>query len=362
MKVAIYGAGIYGKAFFKALQSNKIKVDMFIDQFTDKRYLDGVPIYKIEEVRNKNIKVYIATSLNNNEEIPTILKKNNYTNISSFKQSLCEIDNVLSFLIKTNILWMREKNVVNKYDVKKFYHLLKDEKSKKILDMIIAFRETLDMKYYVVPDDSSTQYLPSDIPIFQSINTLNLIDCGAFVGDTVHSFISLTQQHNIKVDTIISFEADSKNIEKLNQEIQHQKKLAPSTNFIVYPAGVWSKNKFLHFSNDGDSASKILGVANETTISIPVFSLDSTVKNMNINYIKMDIEGAELKALEGAKEIIRQQSPILAICLYHHPSHLWKIPLLINKMNPNYDMYIRVYGHLGLETVLYCVPKGYNNV
>jgi len=66
----------------------------------------------------------------------------------------------------------------------------------------------------------------------------------------------------------------------------------------------------------------------------------------------------ELEAIKGAKEIISEQSPILAICLYHKPSHLWEIPLLINEINPNYDMYIRVYGHLGLETVLYCVPKG----
>ncbi|HPE80842.1 MAG TPA: hypothetical protein PKZ35_12640 [Gammaproteobacteria bacterium] len=49
--------------------------------------------------------------------------------------------------------------------------------------------------------------------------------------------------------------------------------------------------------------------------------------------------------------------PLLAICVYHKPEDLWELPLLISEINPNYDMHLRVHSHMGLSTVLYCVPR-----
>ena len=63
------------------------------------------------------------------------------------------------------------------------------------------------------------------------------------------------------------------------------------------------------------------------------------------------------EAILGMKNIIKNQSPSLAICLYHKPQDLWDLPLLINEINPNYNMYLRIYGSMGLELVLYCVNK-----
>ena len=68
--------------------------------------------------------------------------------------------------------------------------------------------------------------------------------------------------------------------------------------------------------------------------------------------------GAELAALEGAKSLIQTQQPVLAICVYHKPKDLWELPQFIDQLQPNYDMYLRVHEHLGLSTVLYCIPKG----
>jgi len=44
----------------------------------------------------------------------------------------------------------------------------------------------------------------------------------------------------------------------------------------------------------------------------------------------------------GMKKIIQEQSSSLAICLYHKPQDLWELPLLINGINPNYDMHLRI--------------------
>lgn len=70
-------------------------------------------------------------------------------------------------------------------------------------------------------------------------------------------------------------------------------------------------------------------------------------------FIKMDIEGAELEALEGAKNTIVKSKPKLAICLYHKPDDLWKIPLYLKKLVPEYKFYIRHHSKVRWETVLY---------
>ncbi len=75
-----------------------------------------------------------------------------------------------------------------------------------------------------------------------------------------------------------------------------------------------------------------------------------------IDFLKMDIEGSELLALEGAAKSIRHFHPKLAICVYHKPNHLFEVPLMIKAINPNYRFYLHCNGINGCETVLYGLP------
>ena len=68
---------------------------------------------------------------------------------------------------------------------------------------------------------------------------------------------------------------------------------------------------------------------------------------------KMDIEGAELQALEGMENMIKQDIPKLAICLYHRPQDMWEIPLYLYQIMPNYQFLIRHHDFEDNETVLY---------
>lgn len=74
-----------------------------------------------------------------------------------------------------------------------------------------------------------------------------------------------------------------------------------------------------------------------------------------VTLIKMDIEGAEQEALLGAKRIISEYQPKLAICIYHRIEDLWEIPLLIKELNPEYHLYIRNYEDRLDEIVCYAV-------
>ena len=72
-----------------------------------------------------------------------------------------------------------------------------------------------------------------------------------------------------------------------------------------------------------------------------------------VDYIKMDIEGSEIAALEGAHETILKHRPKLGICVYHRPTDLWAIPNLIRRKYPFYSLYLDHHALHDEETVLY---------
>ena len=63
--------------------------------------------------------------------------------------------------------------------------------------------------------------------------------------------------------------------------------------------------------------------------------------HQKVDFIKLDIEGAELDALNKATNTIKKYNPILAICIYHKASHWYSIPETVLKINSSYKIYIR---------------------
>ncbi|MNC55831.1 hypothetical protein D3C75_1053850 [compost metagenome] len=84
-------------------------------------------------------------------------------------------------------------------------------------------------------------------------------------------------------------------------------------------------------------------------------SLDSVLNGQRASFIKMDIEGAEMEALQGAQNTIVKHRPRLAICIYHKPEDILEIPLYLKSLVPDYKFYIRHYSNYTIETVLYAI-------
>jgi hypothetical protein len=87
---------------------------------------------------------------------------------------------------------------------------------------------------------------------------------------------------------------------------------------------------------------------------IEVDTIDNIVKQ-KVDYIKLDIEGAEQDAIDGAKETIRKYKPILAICIYHKAQDWYKIPKKVLEIQSDYKVYIRHYMEGIYETVMYFI-------
>ena len=87
------------------------------------------------------------------------------------------------------------------------------------------------------------------------------------------------------------------------------------------------------------------------------------VINLEWTYNSNGIEGMELEALRGAKEIITKNKPVIAACAYHLPTDLYELPMYLKNISEEYEIFYRKYASTfrnklrNAELVMYAVPQ-----
>lgn len=168
------------------------------------------------------------------------------------------------------------------------------------------------------------------------------IDAGAFDGETIFDFCKWTSG---KYKKIIAFEPISEMCEKIEAAISDRK----LEKIQLINGATWDRQEKIKFADAGASSS----VDETGSVAVQGVPIDSAVKDEKVTFIKMDIEGSELKALKGARETILRNHPRLAICIYHKSMDIIEIPAYILSLMPEYKFYIRHYTSNMWETVLY---------
>lgn len=236
----------------------------------------------------------------------------------------------------------RDYFVSHKSEILRVISLFDDEESKNIYKAMWRFRCTSN--YSSLPQNHyKTQYFDNDLFRYDRQDTEVFVDCGAFDGDTVRGFKRLMRKKGIDQYRIVAFEPDAENFKNLRRN---------QPDITAVSAGCWSSEGILQFCSDAD-ASKICKSARTGTSVIRVKCIDRVRECHDASFIKMDIEGAEQKALLGAVETIRRNRPRLAVCIYHSDEDMVKIPLLIHEICPDYKLYVRQHSNSRAETVLY---------
>ena len=200
----------------------------------------------------------------------------------------------------------------------------------------IKFRQTLDFDAQLPASDSKHTYFPYFI---QRKTDEVYIDCGAADGDTIREFIKRWPT----CKQIIAFEPDRENFNKLSSE-----------PCVAYNCALNNYDGHVRFASSGDMASHV--DKNVDTV-VSCFKLDTILYHTTPTYIKMDIEGSELAAIEGARWNIATNRPVLAICAYHKAEDLWEIPLRLHELVPSYELRLRRYASGPWELVWYAIPK-----
>lgn len=183
-----------------------------------------------------------------------------------------------------------------------------------------------------------------------------VIDAGACWGET-----SLYFAHEVgETGRVVSYEFIPSNIAVLDRNLAENPHLAE--RITVVPNPIWSTSgQTLYYVDWGPgsrvSFQKLRSDFDDTQCQ--TISIDDTVKMLSlprVDFIKMDIEGAEIHALRGAENTLRQFHPKVAISLYHSLEDFKTIPRYLDSLGLQYKFYLDHHTIYENETVLFGIP------
>jgi FkbM family methyltransferase len=222
-------------------------------------------------------------------------------------------------------------------------HLM-DERSREIYKTYISSQMTGDIEAiqkYSEINQYFADFMPDGYDVF--------IDIGGYTGDTL---IEAKKQLR-SVKRYVVFEPDEDNIAALKNNIDKYS----IANVQIIEKGAYETSGTLSFSSDGFNSSISEDGDEKISVCAPddVIHLEDDEKKV---LIKMDIDGSEVYAIRGAKKLIKENNPYLAICVYHKRDDLITIPHLLDEISNNgYNYYLRYYGDNFRELVLYAIPQ-----
>jgi len=176
-----------------------------------------------------------------------------------------------------------------------------------------------------------------------------VIDAGGCWGDTALYFAQNAAQ-------VFCFECIPSNIKIIHQNLELNPAL--SSKIQLTNKALWNRSgEKLVFKDSGPGSRP---TANETGIEVETQTIDDFVSSnllRRIDFIKMDIEGTEPRALQGAEETIRTYRPKLAISIYHEIAHYASIPNWIASLGLGYRFYLDHFTVHSEETVLFAQAR-----
>ncbi len=197
----------------------------------------------------------------------------------------------------------------------------------------------VDLDYGICIGTIGRQYLD----IFEPKEREIIVDAGACDGTTEMDFVNWGEE---SIEKIYAFELEPQNADTCIETYRNNN----LKNVVLINKGVGDENRTIHLE-DGytNSHSSRIGKGNQEA---KICRIDDEI-NASVTFIKMDIEGEELKALKGAKQTIKKYKPRLAICIYQRARDLYDIPKYISEIVPEYKFAVRHYTSIEWETVLY---------
>jgi FkbM family methyltransferase len=335
------GAGkpiyVLGRNKYAERVSRVVKVEAFIDDFTaEKIYLDR-PVIRMTDLPSNCL---VVSSVTDTVPVTALdkLRKLGVQDVIDFF-SLSRLDSQ-AFGEIDFCAGNREDILKNAAQYEWVYSLLADETSRQSFAKLVQFRLTMDVEYMrgfslAIDRQYFEDFLPREAgEVF--------VDGGGFDGQTTLQFAARYQAYrriHYFEPTPAMMEVSRRNLKGLRDVCLVQK-------------GLFSRRDRLRFNADAGPANSLS--ANGQT-EIEVVRLDDEVRDP-VSLLKLDIEGAEHEAIQGAAEHIRSSTPTLAACIYHDQRDFWRVPKRVLEINDRYRLFVRHYSESVRETVMFFVP------
>lgn len=312
----------------------------------------GIPVYGIiasdSFVRGQNFHNFTVKKLSDIEN-----EVEDFIIIIAFGSPLKDVmDNIINISKKHTVLVadvpVYGENIFNldfvRNNIQKIeqaYSLMADDISKKVFENEISFKLSGKLDYLFNAFSEKDE-------VFENILKLgddeSYLDLGAYRGDTIQEFLDKT---NGKYSSIIALEPDKKTFHKLKQYAGNM----PNTR--LFNMGIWSEDTDLLFNSSLGRGSSI---KSEGTQKLAVTKVDTLYYAQKLTYLKMDVEGSEYEAITGAEKALKRDKPKLNIAAYHRSEDIFKLPVFIHSINPEYKIYLRQHPHIpAWDMNIYCI-------
>jgi FkbM family methyltransferase len=178
------------------------------------------------------------------------------------------------------------------------------------------------------------------------------VDAGAYRGDTIEKYFDHIP---FAASQIFAFEPDPNNYIALESYINT---LPEASRRLIHckKQGVGHINSTIRFQTLGNASSRASETGSE---EVEIIRLDDTLPEGLSYFIKFDVEGAEIDALQGCESIIRKGKSAIAVSVYHRAMDWLEISKYFFENFPDFQLFFRTLDENGMDSMIYAIPKAW---
>ena len=357
--ICIYGTNNIAEKLYDEISTYRkdLKVQFFLDS-NKEGFLKDLPVYRADKLCEhiKEINLAIIASFAHANYLEIILKGFGLQNVYKINaDSFYELSYSLNSYIDISKAVDVFKTTEDKMLYKTIYEAKYDDRKKQDVRNYFADKH----KEKIRGNGKDNTYSVSHY--FEFINKdaiKTVIDAGGYDG----LFSVIFTQKFPNCEKVFCFEPCYEKFKAplLDTIIKNDSRIE------IIQKGLWHKREMLDFREELQTkvGSGVVSVKQDygrpqQIITIETENIDNFVqeKNLKIDFIKMDIENAEMNALKGAEKTLVTQRPQLAVSIYHSNEQFCEIPIYLKTLLKNYEFRLGHYSSCLLETVIYAIPE-----
>lgn len=354
--IVLMGAGGLGRRTLNGLRRHGVVPVAFADNSPSRHgtNIDGVPVLSPRDAANQ----YGRTAI----FVVTIWGANSPHRFAHSREQLrelgCEIvspfppllwkyaGDLLPFYLQD----LPSKLLDDREHVARAFTIWADEASR--TEYVAQVRLRLNADFDGLPHPvPHPQYFPDDLFAWRDDEWI--VDGGAYDGDTVRTVAAL---HGDRFGHLLALEPDPLNFTRLKATVAGLAD-AVRSKITCRQAAIGATRATVYLDPSGTASTATSTIAGAQTIAVDADTIDALTSGAAPTFVKLDIEGFEIDALEGARATIDRHAPVIAVCVYHRQDHLWRIPLLLRSWRDDYALFLRPHNEEGWDLVCYAVPR-----
>lgn len=348
-KLFLYGAGIMLYDALPCMEQCGLRISAILDADPRKAgtYFQNIPILSLEDVADQLYDSVVAITT---EKYADEIKRVLYRHMPEHR-IYCTSMYPLGAVRGESVLWCGQYLRQNRDKLTEVYTLLEDEVSKETFHIVIDSWIRFQGDKLPGCMEEPQYFIPQIVKDMKNISCF--IDVGAYIGDTISEAINYIPH----IRRVYAFEADHSNYENLVRKYEKDHRVEAFRLAVSDRQGNAAFSRGYNFASGTTGHLCEQNGANKNSQLVPTVCLDHFTENIDVSdcFIKIDVEGSEMKVLKGSIEMIRRKRPKLAICVYHQNQDIIEIPLWLHNVMPDYKFFLRQHSVHGTDTVLYAV-------